>query len=210
MPLTFSTEGILKKNALTDNGAWLLLVSVEYESETPVRAVYNNEQIIWPTVDGNIYYPVDFKLDAVIQSTEGGVPSTKLSFLDIERRLIPILNDNNGAVGADVYVYLVHSSNLDEATPEMEEHFNVMSTSIGGGYIIQFELGSENLANRRIPQDRILKDHCRYKEFKGDLCGYTGVGETCNHTFANCIFFGNEARFGGAPGCGVGGYLAPS
>lgn len=205
MPLDISTNAIIKKNTLNDTGAWLLLIEVAYSGEETVRVVYNNEAVAW---SGETYLPADFSLGGITQEKEGGMPTVPLSITDIGRFLTPIIIEHNGAVGADVAVKVVHSANLAETTPELEETFKIMTCSVDSKNVIKLDLGAANLMNYRIPQDRYLKDHCRYRTFKGTYCQYDGVETECDRTFARCKEIGNEARFGGFPGVGSEAYFA--
>ena len=40
--------------------------------------------------------------------------------------------------------------------------------------------------------------HCAH-EFKGAVCGYSGLTAVCNKTFADCFSKANEHNFGGYP-----------
>ena len=47
---------------------------------------------------------------------------------------------------------------------------------------------------------RTLSTHsssCRWKQFKGEECGYVGAATWCDRTYARCLALGNEANFGG-------------
>jgi len=204
MPLSVSTIAVLKKNALNDTGAWLLLVEVAYPGEEIVRVVYNNEPIEW---NGYTYQPADFNLGGVEQSKDSSLPTVPLSILDISRTLTPIVMEHDGAIGADVAIKLVHSDNLANLTPELEENFKIITCSIDSKNVIKFDLGAANLINYRLPQDRYLKDHCRHKDFKGVYCKYSGIVTECDRTFATCKSLVNQANFGGFPGIGSGGYF---
>ena len=92
------------------------------------------------------------------------------------------------------------------ATPEVEHIFELKQPKAGPVWAV-LTLGASNPYTRRFPQNRILKNRCRYK-FKGSdgRCGYSGVVTTCNHTLAACRALSNSVRFGGAPGVGSSGF----
>ncbi|MEW5725866.1 MAG: hypothetical protein AB1896_22335 [Thermodesulfobacteriota bacterium] len=69
---------------------------------------------------------------------------------------------------------------------------------------MSFAVGGENLARRRFPRGRLLKEVCD-KRFKGARCKYAGSAATCSHTLTRCRELGNSANFGGFPGVGGGG-----
>ena len=204
MPLSFSAPAIIEKNKLNASGAWLTLVEIAYPGETPLRLVQNNEDVTW---NGNPYQIAYFELDAITQSKEGELPTLTLSFPDPGRKLTTLLDDYDGGVGADVTISIIHSDHLDLVTPEIEEEFEIIDVAIDFNNIIKIKLGLDNLMQYRIPQNRYLKDHCRYKTFKGSECLYDGVEVSCNRTFAQCKGYGNQNRFGGFPGVGSRGYF---
>lgn len=204
MPLSISTEAIAEKNKLASNDPWLLLLEIIYPGEDSIRVCWNTEDITW---DGETWLAASFKLDDIEQDKEGSTPSVGLSIVDLERRIIPILDQYDGGVGATVYIYIVHSDHLDKTDPEFEEIMEIIDVSIDHLGMIRFKLGAENLTNRRSPPDRFLKGHCRYKEFKGSLCGYDGDETDCSRTYVRCKELGNQKRFGGFPGVGQIGYF---
>ena len=72
-----------------------------------------------------------------------------------------------------------------------------------------FVLGASNPFNKRFPQGRILKSHCRHI-FKDAWCKYAGATATCDKTLTACRGMSggsNSANYGGFPGVGRGGVL---
>lgn len=204
MPLTISSDAISEKNKLSNSGAWLLLLEVIYPGETSIRVCLNTENITW---DGETWYGVPFNLDDIEESNEGEVTETSITVYDIERRIIPYIDAYDGGVGATAYIYIVHSNHLDNTTPELDMDFEILDVNINHKSQVKFKLGGENLSNYRSPPDIFLQSHCRYKEFKGSLCGYTGAETECDRTFARCKELNNQRRFGGFPGIGRLGYV---
>ena len=203
MPLSISTDAINEKNRLSSSDPFILLLEIDYPNEIPIRVCWNTESIVW---DGETYQAFPFKLDDIEETKEAEVPTVNLTIVDIGRQLIPIIDDKDGGVGAEVWIRIVHSAHLDNTIPEFEQNFEILETRIGSDFSINFKLGAENLMSRRSPQDRYLKGHCRYEDFKGTLCGYDGTETDCNRTFERCRELGNETRFGGFPGLGRIGY----
>ena len=202
MPLSISTDAIREKNQLVSD-PWLLLLEVIYPGEESFRFVWNTEGITW---DGQTWRAASFKLGDTEESKEGDIPTVDLTVIDIERHLTPLIDQYDGAVGSTVIVRVLHADHLDNADPELEEEFEIIDTSIDHMGAIKFSLGAENLTNHRSPPDRFLKGHCRYQEFGGSLCGYSGNETECSRTFERCRELGNQKRFGGFPGVGVLGY----
>lgn len=204
MPLDISSNAILEKNKLNQTGVWLLLVKFTYQTETPVCICLNNEEVSW---NGDTWYPAIFSLSGITETKEGDVPSIPLTIVDFNGILIPILEEYDGAIDADVDIYVVHSDYLDNLVPEVHVDAKVISTSIAGNNTITFSLGGNNLANKRCPNNRYLKSACRF-DFKGTLCGYTGTETDCDRTFARCTELGNQTRYGAMIGVGSLGYLS--
>jgi len=203
MPLTISSDAISEKNKLASRDPWLLLLEIIYPAETPVRLVWNTENIVW---DGETWQAFPFELGDIEETKEAEIPALSLVIYDIERLLIPIIDAYDGGIGAEAWVRVVHSAHLDNAVPEFEQQFEIVEAQIGYDFSVNLKLGAENLSNRRSPADRYLKGHCRYKVFKGPECGYDGSETECDWTFERCRELGNQARFGGFPGIGKIGY----
>jgi phage-related protein len=87
--------------------------------------------------------------------------------------------------------------------PEVEHVFELMNPKTDSMWAT-FTLGASNPFNRRFPQARILKNHCRFI-FKDAWCGYAGGQTTCDKTLTRCRALSNSIRFGGFPGVGSGG-----
>lgn len=204
MPLNISTDAVTEKNKLASSSPWIILLEIAYPDEAPVRVCYNTENVTW---DGFTWYAVPFELGDLDHSKEESTPSVSLNIVDIERRIIPTIDQYNGGVGATVYIRVVHADHLDNADAEIEEVTYIKDVVVDHASRVKFTLGAENLTNLRNPPDRFLKGHCRYKEFKGSLCGYSGTETECNRTFERCRELGNQKRFGGFPGVGRQGYF---
>jgi len=203
MPLPISTQAISEKNKLASGAPWLLLLEIIYPGETPIRVVWNTEDVTW---DGETWVAFPFQLGDIEESKDAEIPAVSLTIFDIERKLIPIIDEHGGGVGSEVWVRVVHSAYLDNTTPEFEQEFEIIDARIGHDFSVNLKLGAENLSNRRSPVDRYLKGHCRYKQFKGPECGYGGTETECSRTFERCRELGNQRRFGGFPGIGRIGY----
>jgi len=206
MPLNISTEAIYAKNRLISNGAWLILLEIAYPDEDqPIRVCWNNEDIEW---DGKTWLGCQFSIGELNESKDGEIPSVDLNVVDIQRKLIPTVDEYDGGTGAIITMIHIHTDNLDSGIPELEETFEIISTSMDHKGTVTFTLGAENFTNYRSPSDRYLKNHCRYKVFGGARCGYDGPETECDRTFERCKELGNQRRFGGHPGIGRLGYYA--
>lgn len=198
--LSLSTQAIKEKNKRISDGAFILLLEIMHPSiSESIRLCWNIEDITW---NGEIWKAAPFELGDLNDTKESEVPSVDLTIIDIKRDLTPELDNYAGGVGAKVFIRIINSNLLDITTPLREEMFDIMEVSIDSKNRITFKLGAENLQEHRSPKHRFLKNHCRYKIFKGAYCGYDGPETECNRTFSRCKELGNQKRFGGAPGTG--------
>ena len=205
MPLNLSTNQIIEKNKLSSTNIELLLLEITYESEDPICLCLNNAELVW---NSKTWYPALFSLSGLMETKNAEIPSVSLIFMDIGRVITPYIELYNGGVGAEIILRVVDSIYLANTTPKIEESMEILDCAIDYANKISFKLGAENLFNRRCPQERYLKNHCRFKTFGGDRCGYVITGsETCDRTFINCDTLGNSSRFGGFPGVGSVGFL---
>lgn len=205
MPLPISTAAILEKNKITSDNVWLLLLEITYPGETPVRVCLNNETITW---DSETWFPAAFSLSGLQETKDAEIPSVTLEVLDLARVITPHLETYDGGVGADVIIRVVNSKYLANTTPELEETMEIIGCSIDHQNKISFKLGAENLLARRCPENRYLKNHCRFKFKDTATCQYAGAETTCNLSLANCKALGNQLHYGGFPGVGNIGFVA--
>ena len=199
MPLSISSEAIAEKNKLYSEQPWLILLEITYPQEPSLYLVWNTESVEW---GGFTWYPATFDIGEIEETKEGGATTVPFSIVDIDKNIIPILDHYGGAVGAEVIVRIVHSAYLNNPTPEFEAEFEIVSAGIDSQSVINLRLGAEDLTSRRSPTDIYVQMHCRYNEFKGDLCQYDGGEEDCDRTLTRCRELENQVRFGGFPGIG--------
>ena len=127
MPLDISTNAVLEKNKITSDGVWLTLLKLEYEGETPGYSCLNNTEVTW---NGNTYSPAIFNLSGISENKDGEIPSISLSIYDFQGTLLPLIEAYNGALGATVTIYLVHSKYLDNIVPELEIETEIIEDTI--------------------------------------------------------------------------------
>lgn len=204
--LNLSAAGILEKNKLTSAGVWLILLKLTLSDASIIRLARNTEDITW---DGQTWQKFPMEIDDVTREGQGEQSVLTIRVSNVTRTLMPYLEQYKGMVGNTVNLYIVHSENLANTTPEVDESFKVVSSSADAMWVT-FELSASNLLNRQFPDDRYLKNWCRFKfnypAGTSVLCGYSGSTYfTCNKTLADCRLRGNSARFGGFPGIPEGG-----
>lgn len=211
--MTLSAGAFIEKNRLSTTFAWLVLLKVTMPDATVLRIVANSENVTWPVVSGNLYTAFPFELDEIGEDSTGDVPSIGLKVANVARVLEPYLEDQEGLVDSTVVIRIVNSMHVTTATftgtdnpsPEIELTYQITATNSDSMWVT-FTLGSLNPWNKRFPRNRIWRNTCRFKAFKGSLCKYAGVETTCNRTLGICReTMANSINFGGAPGVGSKG-----
>jgi phage-related protein len=172
--LPLSSNAIIEKNKINSSETWLLLLEINYENESPIYLCLNNETVTWPSAGGNDYLPAIFNLSGIVETKDGETPSIPLTIFDLNRTLIPILEEYDGGIGAEVIIRVVHSAYLNNATPEFEESTEIIDVSIDSKAQVTFKLGAEDLRNRVCPLQRYLKNNCRFIFKKAQLSFTSG------------------------------------
>lgn len=198
--MNLSTAAIIEKNKVSTDGVYLLLLTIRYKKEDPIRLVLNNEEI---TFKGDTYYPYYFSLSDVKRASSE-MPSATLSVSNITGTIQKLLEAYDGAGGAKVKVAVINTNLSDEI---LEEENFVVTGSTAKKDVISLKLGCSMSLDKRFPSYRIMKDWCPFK-YKGIECGCTSPLATCNKTITDCRERGNSQRFGGCPTVPQGGLYA--
>ena len=195
MPLTLSAAIALAKNQLSDDGAWLALLEIQFHDVggTILRLVRNTEDISW---GGETWTAYPFDLDEARQSSDGSVQSVTIRVSNVLRAVQDYVESLDGMGAAEVVLRVVYSNELDEAAV-IEETFSVGKISCTAEWVA-IELQPENFWARRCPRYTYSRQNCRWN-FKGTECGYSGATTACNKTLAACAALANTANFGGFP-----------
>lgn len=202
--LNLSSAAITEKNRLAGGGVWLVLMEINLLSGTEICVVRNNEDVVWPAAGGKTYAAFPFEIDTLSDIKPGEVPSLAIRVSNVTRALTPYLESGQGGVGAEVFLRVVHSEHLDITDPEIELVFTCTGCTVDSQWAT-FNLGASNPYSRRFPGNRILKNFCRYKEFKGPRCSYSGAATTCDRSLKNCRDLNNSVNYGGFPVVGSTG-----
>lgn len=198
--LSLSSAAIVEKNKLASDGAWLVLLKITLPDATIIRLVRNNENIVW---DGETWVAFPFEIDDMGEQRAGEIPQVTVRVGNATRAIQAYLEAGSGGIGAQVEISVVHSAHLDLADPEISLTYTCTGCNSDARWVT-FSLGAAAPWRKRFPAHRIMKQLCRYKRFKGAMCGYSGVETSCDRTLARCKALGNHARFGGFPGVGSG------
>lgn len=147
--------------------------------------------------DGSLWQAFPFTLDEIIESKDQ-VPKVVFKVGNATRQLEGYLEDARGGVGSSVTLYIINSKHLTLTTAEVELLLKSTGAKAGTRWVT-FPVGAE-MPGGRFPRSRINRNFCRYRQFKGDRCGYGGAETDCNRSLARCRDLLNSQRFGGAPG----------
>jgi len=212
--MSLSAGAFIEKNKMASANAWLVLLQITMPDNTVFRVCANNEDVTWPVTAGNIYTAFPFELDEIGDSSKGEVPSFSIKVSNITRTLIPYLEDQDGLIDSTVKLYIANSVNVtteaigtgvNNNSPEIELDYNITDSSYDAQWVY-FTLGAMNPFNRRFPRNKVWKNICSYKEFKGGRCQYVGAETICDRSLATCRDTMNNAiNFGGKPGVGTKG-----
>lgn len=195
--MDLSTAAIIEKNKVSTSGVYLLLMTIRYKEEEPIRLVLNNEEIVFK---GDTYYPYYFSLSDV-KRTSSEMPSATLTVSNITGTIQKILEAYDGANGAKVKAAVINTNLSDEI---LEEENFVVTGATAKKDVITLKLGCGMSLDKRYPTYRIMKDWCPFK-YKGVECGCTSNKTTCNKTLTDCRERNNSKRFGGCPTVPQGG-----
>lgn len=219
MPISLSSVAIAEKNKLNTDSVFLVCLRIVIPGiNDPIRLVSNSENITWQHPDDKdpeTYIAFPFQIEELSDGSSGEVPTVTVKVSNVSRvmdQYIQYYDDYVKAYGysaVTISIAVVNSKVIaadPDADPEVEHMFELKQPKSNAEWAT-FVLSSSNPYKRRFPQNRILKNHCRYI-FKGadGRCGYTGPLTTCDHTLIQCRARGNSPRFGNAPGVGLGGF----
>jgi len=210
--MSLSVAAYLEKNKLSTDEAWLVLLEVIMPDLTVLKVTSNSENLWWPGTANpstNLYLAFPFELGEIGDTSKGEVPSVSLRVSNATRELEPYLDAQDGLVGSSVIIRIVNSYHVltptrplgdYTETPEIELNYDIVAASSNSMWV-DFSLGAANPFNKRFPRNKIYKNICRYKTFKGAQCQAKSALTTCDRTLFTCRnTFKNAINFGGCPG----------
>lgn len=202
--LDLSVSSIIEKNSIAGDGAWILLLEIKLKTPaTTLRLTRNTDPITWNL---HTWTPFPFDLDEMTEDSRGETPTISIKISNVTRIVQYYMEAGDGAVGAEVTLYVVHSKHLD-TTASFEETFEITDSAADNQWIT-INLGAGYPVAARRPEDRMLKNFCNF-EYGGIRCGIPAATKvtypTCNKTLANCRERNNKERYGGEPSLTSGG-----
>lgn len=209
--MTLSAAAYLEKNAVASDTAWLVLLDITMPDSTLLKITSNSEDVWWPATanPSTLYTAFPFELGEIGDDSKGEVPSVSLRVSNITRYLEGYLDEQDGLVDSNVSIKVVNSTHVLTPTKtsatyngvaEVELYYDIVASSSNSRWV-EFTLGAANPFNKRFPRNKLYRNICRYRWFKGDRCGYVGAETSCDRVLNTCrITYGNSERFGGCPG----------
>lgn len=181
---------------------WLFEVEVPTSPLTRARVAGFDSDVEFGT-DSNgddiTYYQCSLGVNSIRESGDGTIPTLGVSVTNVNLEWQALLEAHAGLVGSPAVLRLVNWNAL-AAGAFLEYESEVVSTA-SDAETVRFNLGSYDLSNQKLPDQRAMRDFCRFR-YKGPRCGYTGGLSTCDKTLngANgCVAHTNSPRFGGFP-----------
>lgn len=212
--LTLNSIAIQEKNKLASDSVFCVALEITIPNivET-IKVVGNSEDVVW---NGATWTAFPFEIEEISDVSSGEVPRVDVRVANVNRVFEAYLQDydtyckTNGFSPIEVSIYVINTAVIADnpvADAEVEHQFELKQPKTNSQWAT-FTLGASNPFSRRFPQNRILKNHCRFR-YKGSdgRCGATtATFTTCSHTLTACRQRNNSVRFGGAPGVGSGGF----
>jgi phage-related protein len=196
---------IQEKNKLSNSGYTIVLFEITVPGlADPIRITSDNINTTW---NSETYVAFPFELDEISEASTGEIPTVELRVSNHSRALERYLQDYdvyvkaNGISPIDALLSVVHSAHLNLTTAEVEYEFRLKKPMTDQNWA-RFTLAGDNLFLQRFPLNKMYKNRCRYRSFKGTRCGYTGAVTTCDRSLSACRALSNSTRFGGFPGMG--------
>ena len=204
--LTIPADIILEKNKLYSSEAFVELLEWQKTGGT-VRIANYNENITWGG-----YTWTRFRFDGGGEQDTGGdsaeTITIKVSAIDkvIQRYLESL---TNGGIGDTVIYRRVHTSDLTLGAA-LSATFEIVDVDAGpSSEWVTFTLGQENFFLSQFPANVFRRNVCRYRPSMTAVCPYVN-NALCDRTFSDCVYFGQQAVFGGQPGIPGGAFNLPT
>ena len=196
--LTITT--VIEKNKIASDKSFLILLElhiVDTMTGNVVETVFvanNDEDVIYKA---QTYYA--FPFDITLKQESGSQPTLTIAAHDYQGVLMGKLVQYNGISGSNLIFRVVNTGNLS-APPEIEERFEVLSTS-ASDFAISIAIGAESMLRKIFPRRIQMRDRCPWR-YKGLECGYAGVLASCDLSLQGpngCATHANTMNYGGFP-----------
>ncbi len=218
--MALSSVAIEEKNKLSTDSLFLLAIQLTIPTDGEdliIRFVRDKVDLTWRNLT---WLAMTFEVDDISESSTGENPQLTLRIDNTLRNIRPYIEEydifckNNGYVPIFLDFYCVNTKAITQlgqmTAPEVEHNFELLSPHVDARWVA-FTFGAPNPWAQRFPRNRMMRNVCRYRHFKGTRCGVTTgnatktAAITCDRTLKTCRLYGNSARFGGTLGVGSGG-----
>lgn len=197
---------ITEKNRLTSASPFIWLVQVRIPSDPPqmLRMTANTEPVEYgQDFEGNplIWDPYPLGMGEIKTDTEGGTPETALTVGNLTREVMALLVTYNYLLDEKVTLKLVHQDHLSDPGAVWELPFDITGCATDEE-LVTFALSSQNHYGFTIPNERAVRDSCRWV-YKSVGCGFTldpgnvSLGQ-CPKNFEGCKLRGDFEEAAGA------------
>lgn len=199
MTISLPTGYADEKNRLYQVSPWIWLIEIWADDSTTIGITPYIENVEWPTGSGNTYYAYPVLPPAWQASSEGEMPSAKMTIPNPDGQLTPILDTYGGLRDRRVVSRLAHADLLSQSTiPTVIWDIEKVTARREA---IDFHVGPRHVHAHEIPRHLFSRSLCRW-QFGSEECGYNLLRPdakftACPKTFEACIERGDDEVAGG-------------
>jgi len=181
-------------------GAWLWLAEIAVSGYSTQRIARNTEDVVY---GADTFEKFNLQIGEQMFSGDGSIPRVTLKvFQDVNRKIEEIVNETEGALGADIKLIKVCEKFLDTPISALEADYENLAAESDSEWVT-FTLGIPNPLTQRIPLRIYSASMCPWATpslFKGPECQYAGEDDSCTGTYEDCYQKGNAVHWGGELG----------
>lgn len=195
LPIGYAAE----KNKLTQTDPWIWLIELWASNTITIGITPYLQNVTWPASGGNVYYAYPVLPPAWQASSEGELPSAKMTIPNPDGQLTPLLDAYGGLRDKRVVSRLAHSTLL--AATSLPTVIWDIEKVTARREAVDFHLGPRHVHSHEIPRHLWSRTLCRWK-FGGRECGYNTARpgarfSSCPKTMQACIERGDDEVAGG-------------
>ena len=141
-------------------------------------------------------FPIKHKF--IGENIQGSIDVLEITLCNISRLIQAYLEQYDWR-GKKVLIRRVWEDQLNDPDAYMDDIFYVDQIEANQNDVKVTLSSKFDVLDIELPLERFSRTHCRYKDFKGTRCGYSGEEDSCNRTWQKCKELENYKRFGGFP-----------
>jgi len=184
MPLPLNAETTIAKNALDDDGVFLLFLEVTLNDGTKLYFVRNTEDVTW---NGQTWQALAIIHSEIEFDVNGKLPEINLSISNVSRVIQNYVeSDPDYGSGWKVKLFIVHTDALANNVADITLDLTVLSVE-ANELTVTFTLGVANPTKIIVPKRKCIPDYCQ-AVFKDSAtgCTYTGAATSCGKSLKDC------------------------